>query len=939
MGVSPVSVRAGGWENKRCAERSGARATVTTKRGERAGAPQVRALRNILNMEAANGFADRAVAGGLDRFLETLRGQAEADPALRSLDERGLLSVAYAELGTAQRERWANEVHRFLGDARPAARAPERPAPPPEPAAPPVRDPLDAPLVALRTVNRTQAAAIRRMLIRRRMLTTPDPTVRDLVYLFPMRHVDRRERTAVAKLRAGEEQTIEAVLWEAYEVRLGRGGRIRATQAVVGDDTGNLRVIWWGNPWIAQQLRKAIAATAQTPSGVPRIVLSGKVSIFQGNRQMESPEWELIGSANASGLHTAGLVPFYPTAAITNKRRIPPRRMREIVREALDSTKNSGLRLRIPDPLPDAVREDTGLLPLPEAIDQYHYPASEDAKEQARRRLAFDEFLAIQLKVGMERNYTSSQEGIVLPAFPPVVESFIASLPFELTAGQRTALDEAMRDVSSGGRPMNRVLQGDVGSGKTVVGVALLLDAVAGGYQGAMMAPTEVLAEQHFLNVRRLLGGPEHSLENPDWFSAALEGRDEPVTVALLTGSTRAAPRREILRMAADGSLDLLIGTHALIQEQVALPKLALAVGDEQHRFGVLQREALRGKSAVGEPHLLLMSATPIPRTLALTLYGGLEISTMRELPAGRQEIVTHSVPLARAADAENYLLTQVRAGRQCFVVYPRIDDADDRYGGVDDDDDAAGDEANENSDVVPESAALPPLTAVAEYERLRSTSLADARVGLLHGRMPLTEKQAVMDAFRAGEIDVLVSTPVIEVGIDVPNATVMMVQSPSRFGLAQLHQLRGRVGRGAHRSYCFLVSESEGETFQRLSEARQRRVANGDDWREVEQWFRSALAQAETSRERLNVLVRTNDGFEIAEEDLKMRKRGDTFGTRQSGIARDLMMGDLTDHDLIDAAKEHAGRILAADPELGTLPGLRAAVDRLTAAVTDEMA
>ena len=898
----------------------------------------MRALRNILDMEAANGFPDKAVAGGLDRFLETLRGQAGADPALKSLDERGLLSVAYAELDAARRERWTDEARRFLGDARPAARPGKRATPPEPPPAQPPRNPLDVPLSALRAVNRTQAAAIRRMLIRRRMLTTPEPSVRDLLYLFPLRHVDRTERRAIARLRVGEEQTVEAVLWEAYEVRLGRGGRIRATQAVVGDDTGNLRVIWWGNPWIAQQLKAAIARTAQTPTGVPRIVLSGKVTLFQGKRQMESPEWELQGSATAPGLHTAGLVPFYPLAATTKGRRIPPRRMREIVREALDSTKNGADRPRIPDPLPDAVREDVGLLALPDAIEQAHYPDSEDAKEQARRRLAFDEFLAIQLRVGMERNYTSNQPGIVLPSFPPVVESFIASLPFELTTGQRAALDEAVEDVSSGGRPMSRLLQGDVGSGKTVVAVAMLLTAVTGGYQGAMMAPTEVLAEQHFLNVRRLLSGAEHPLENPDWFSVVLDDREEPVTVALLTGSTRARSRREILRMAEEGTLDLLIGTHALIQEQVALPNLALAVGDEQHRFGVLQREALRGKSAVGEPHLLLMSATPIPRTLALTLYGGLEISTMRELPAGRQEILTRSVDLARASDAENYLLTQVREGRQCFIVYPRIDDADDRFSGAYDDDDAAGDEADENSDLVPESAALPPLTAVAEYERLRSTTLAGVRVGLLHGRMPLPEKQAVMDAFRNGELDVLVSTPVIEVGIDVPNATVMMVQSPTRFGLAQLHQLRGRVGRGAHRSYCFLVAESENETVQRLNEVRQRRVANGDDPQEVEQWFRRALAQAESSRERLNVLVRTNDGFEIAEDDLKMRSQGDFFGTRQSGVAP-VRMARPDDRDLLDASREHAGRILAADPELDTLSGLRAAVERLSAAVTDEMA
>lgn len=913
---------------------------MTAKHGDRAGTPQVRALRNILDMEAANGFPDKAVTGGLDRFLETLRGQVGATPALKPLEEHGLLSIAYAELDPSQRERWADEARRFLGGARPSPRAPRRAAPlePPPPVPTPDRGPLDAPMSTLRSVNRAQAAAIRRMLARRHMLAgSGEPTVRDLLYLFPLRHVDRTERRAVSQLRVGEEETVEAVLWDAYEVRLGRGGRIRATEAVVGDDTGNLRVIWWGNPWIAQQLKAAIARTAQTPSGVPRITLSGKVTLFQGKRQMESPEWELLGAAASPGLHTAGLVPFYPTAATAKGRRIPPRKMREIVREALDSARNGGARLRVPDPLPDAVREDVGLLTLGEAVEQAHYPDSEDAKEQARRRLAFDEFLAIQLRVGMERNYTFSQPGIVLPAFPRMVESFIAALPFELTAGQRSALDEAMRDVTSGGRPMSRLLQGDVGSGKTVVAVALLLTAVAGGYQGAMMAPTEVLAEQHFLNIRRLFGGPESSLENPDWFSAPLEGSDRPITVALLTGSTRARPRREVLRMAADGSLDILIGTHALIQKQVALPNLALAVGDEQHRFGVLQREALRGKSAAGEPHLLLMSATPIPRTLALTLYGGLEISTIGELPAGRQEVLTRSVELARAPDAENYLLTQVREGRQCYVVYPRIDDADDRYG-PGDDDDSAGDEANETSDLVPEQAALPPLTAVAGYERLRSTTLAGARVGLLHGRMPLQEKQAVMDAFRAGEVDVLVATPVIEVGIDVPNATVMMIQSPARFGLAQLHQLRGRVGRGAHRSYCFLVAESEAETARRLADARQRRVASGDDPLEVEQWFRRSLAQAETSRQRLNVLVRTNDGFEIAEADLEMRSQGDFFGTRQSGIAR-VRMARPDDRDLLEASREHAGRILAADPELATLSGLRAAVGQLTAAVTDEMA
>ncbi len=934
---------------------------MTTKPDQ--GARLVRALRDILRMEADKGFPNEAVRGGLDKFLANLQRGAGAHPTVRALADHGLLSVGYADLDRARRERWAAEAGRFLGDA-----APPLPNPPPQTGegrigSPPQTAPsvipakagtqnapppqtgeagkgLDAPLSGLRSVNKTHAAAIRRMLVRRHMIAeSVEPTVRDLLYLFPLRHIDRTERRTISQLRIGEEQTIEVVLWETYEVRLGRGGRIRATQATVGDATGNLRVIWWGNPWIAQQLKTAIARTAQTPSGTPALVLSGKVTLFQGKRQMESPEWELQGAAASPGLHTAGHVPVYPSPATTKGKRIPPRKMREIVRDALDSLKTGGDRLNVPDPLPDAARRAVGLLPLAGAVEKAHYPESEDTKEQARRRLAFDEFLAIQLRVGMERNYTAGQTGITLPASPEMVHSFIASLPFALTEGQRGAIAEAMRDVSSGGRPMSRLLQGDVGSGKTVVALAMLLAAVAGGYQGAMMAPTEVLADQHFLNVRRLLGGVAQPVQDQDWFAVYLEGRKEPSTVALLTGSTRARARREILRMAADGALDILIGTHALIQAQVALPNLALAVGDEQHRFGVLQRDALRGKSAIGEPHLLLMSATPIPRSLALTLYGGLDISTIRELPGGRQEIVTRNVELARAAGAEDYLVEQVRAGRQCFIVYPRIDDADDRSSGAyEDDEDAAGDANNEDSDIAPEPVTLPPLTAVAEYERLRSTTLSGVRVGLLHGRMPLAEKQGVMGAFRNGEVDVLVSTPVIEVGIDVPNATVMMIQSPTRFGLAQLHQLRGRVGRGSHRSYCFLVAESEGETMARLAEVRRRRSAIGEDAQETELWFRRALAQAESSRERLNVLARTNDGFEIAEADLRMRSEGDFFGTRQSGAAP-IRMARLDDRDLLDASRGQAAMILEADPELRTLPGLRAAVDRLGTAVTDDMA
>lgn len=924
-------------------------------------------------MEADGGFPDKAVSGGLDKFLETLRREADADPALAPLSESGLLAVRYAELDAAQRERWARQVRRFIGEPpakRRGANSRAGPLPPSgegenraagasasgrraSPRAGPLpssgegenkaagaaatasaaeeKNPLDAPLGSLRGANKSQAAAIRKALLKRGAVGEEgEPSVRDLLSFFPLRHADYREQRTVAQLRVGEHQTVTAALWEAYETRLGRGGRIRATHATVGDDTGNLRVVWWGNPWLAQTLNRAIAEAAQTAvNGVPRLALSGKVTLFHGKKQMESPEWEIAGEEPSAGVHTGGLVPVYPSVGTTKGRRIPPRKLRETIREALDAAKAQG---GVHDPLPDAARRASALLPLGRAVEQYHYPDSEPDKEQARRRLAFDELLAIQLKLAMERDYANQRTGPTLPSFPPLAQSFIASLPFALTEGQRTALGEAMADVSGGGRPMSRLLQGDVGSGKTVVAAAMLLTAVAAGYQGAMMAPTEVLAEQHFLNLRLLMQGREEALGNANWFAVPLDGRAEPVTVGLLTGSVRAAPRRELLRMAAEGTLDLLIGTHALIQKGVDLPNLALAVGDEQHRFGVLQREALRGKSAVGEPHLLLMSATPIPRSLALTLYGGLEVSTIRELPQGRQEIVTRVVDAARAEDAEGYLVEQIREGRQCFIVYPRIDEADDAG------DEDADDGGDENSDATPESAAPSALAAVPEYERLRSTTLSSVRVGLLHGRMPLQEKQGVMEDFRAGRIDALVSTPVIEVGIDVPNATVMMIRSPSRFGLAQLHQLRGRVGRGAHRSYCFLVAESEGAALRRLGEARQRRAAAGADPQEAEQWFKRAVAQNEAGQERLAVLARTNDGFEIAEADLRMRGHGDFFGARQSGMAA-VRMANVDDRDLMEAARDQASAILAADPDLSGSPTLRVAVECLSAAITGEMA
>ena len=401
---------------------------------------------------------------------------------------------------------------------------------------------------------------------------------------------------------------------------------------------------------------------------------------------------------------------------------------------------------------------------------------------------------------------------------------------------------------------MNRLLQGEVGSGKTVVALTALLSAAAAGYQGALMAPTEVLAEQHFRSTSRLLKGMQRQVEEDNLISVYLDGLERPVSVGLLTGSVRASVKRLLTSMAADGTLDLIIGTQALIQNGVSIPNLALAVADEQHRFGVMQRSALRLRGGEN-PHTLIMSATPIPRTLSLTMYGDLDISTLDELPAGRQQIRTRWVSQGHRAEAYQFVRDQVAEGRQAFIVCPLID----------------------------ESVSIEARAATEEYERLSGEVFPDLRVGLLHGRMHSRDKDRILRTFGDGGLDVLVTTAVVEVGIDVPNATIMLIEGAERFGLAQLHQFRGRVGRGEHRSYCLLLS-SETQTM--------------------------------SARERLSALERTHDGFQLAEIDLQLRGPGDFFGTRQSGLPA-LRMAQFSDRGLLESARELATRIADEDPEL----------------------
>ena len=805
-------------------------------------------FRNILELEQVNGFNDKAVIGGMDGFV---RRWADSMTALvsKSALNRHLICPGYSGMTIVERGKWVAQWRTLLESNQPAFppnTEPTTPAKPPrsragqknliETATRPFRSrsksrpestaatiDLDAPVTSLRRVDAKLATRLARLDV---------ATVRDLLYLFPRRHLDYSVKAKIAELSYGQERTVEGQIMEAREVRLGQQrGPIR-TEAVLSDDTGNIKITWFGQTYLARTLKPGT-----------RIAVSGKVDEFQGRLVFESPEHEILRSGQPA-THTGRLLPVYPlTAGLTG------RNLRSLTWQTIEEWLGG-----IEEYLPPALLARTGLMPLPEAIRQAHYPDDSGKWASARRRLAFDELLTLQLSV-LARRQRDNQlvEGISIDAVTDLVDGFIDSLPFSLTGAQKQCVEEILADLRRGTPPMNRLLQGEVGSGKTVVVLVALLATIAAGYQGAIMVPTEVLAEQHFQTVTQLLSGLTDTTQVDNLLTASVESLGRPITVGLLTGSTRAKPRRKLTGMAAEGSLDLLIGTQALIQEGVELPRLALAVMDEQHRFGVMQRSALRQKSGEN-PHTLVMSATPIPRTLALTLYGDLDISTINELPPGRQEIMTRWPDSDRREVVYGFVRKQIQDGRQAFIVYPLID----------------------------ESEAIEAKAATDEHKRLSQEVFPDLRLGLLHGRMSAKEKDRVMRQFRDGELDILVTTAVVEVGIDVPNATIMLIEGADRFGLSQLHQFRGRVGRGEHKSYCILISEN----------------ASGN------------------ARERLTALEQTQDGFQLAEVDLELRGPGDFFGTRQSGLPN-LRMAQLSDRELLDLARKEANAIIEEDPTL----------------------
>ncbi|MFC2011611.1 ATP-dependent DNA helicase RecG [Chloroflexota bacterium] len=785
-------------------------------------------LRKILELECSKGYVDSAVMGGLDRFLRNWAGQAvesiTTPGLLRRFKKLNLVKSDYSSLTIEQRKEWIDEVLSFVADLEAGSGEKEKPASQVKRTPSTVRKrkqaagpSLDSPITIVRGISATLATRFNKLGVQ---------TVRDLLYFFPHRHLDYSQTKPIAQITEGSEETIIANVWEARETR--PGGR-RSTEATVGDETGNIRVVWFNNPYLAKRLT--------TNS---RVVISGRVSLFQGRYVFQSPEWELVEDREL--IHAGRLVPLY---SLTQG--LHPRQVRNLMKEVVDQW-----AWQVEDFVPQDIKERCSLMPLPEAISQAHFPEDEDSKNTARVRLAFDELFILQLGVlNKKREWQEGQPGSPISTDKKVLKAFLQSLPFTLTEAQSKVLKEMLVDLGRS-QAMSRLLQGDVGSGKTVVAAAALLMAAANGYQGAFMAPTEILAEQHFQTIRQLLSGAGRLEEEADYLSSYSGILARPLTVAILIGAITLAKKRELQRRIKDGEIDIIIGTHALIQKEVEFHKLGLAVIDEQHRFGVEQRSALRQKGF--NPHVSVMTATPIPRTLALTLYGDLDLSVIDEMPPGRQEIKTKWLKPSQRNSAYSFVRKQVAEGRQAFIICPLIE----------------------------ESEAVQARAAVAEYEHLSRQVFPELRLGLLHGRISASDKEEVMHRFHAGELDILVATPVVEVGIDVPNATVMLVESADRFGLSQLHQFRGRVGRGQEQSYCMLLAENP----------------------------------SQVARQRLDIIESNQDGFQLAEEDLKLRGPGEFFGTRQSGIP-DLKMAKISDVAILELARSEAIKLFEKDKTL----------------------
>ncbi|HEX9838015.1 MAG TPA: ATP-dependent DNA helicase RecG [Anaerolineales bacterium] len=825
--------------------------------------PSLEKLRKFFRLEHENGYANSAIIGGLAKMLDYWEGEARADriqeeviqavvQRLRSYDGLSPQSRADALKGLWKRigETYpeAQQKPRGVPSRRPATVASTEPVeahvetgqqkppppsaqPPPEvsqpetrqkqeyrarPPAPPRSESvagartsatpaaLDAKLTVLQGVGPRHAETLGKLGLH---------TLGDMLYYYPRRYDDYSQLKPIKDLFYGEVVTVIGTI-QSVNTRPIRGGKASIIEVIISDGTGRLRLSFFNQPWLANRFKMGDA-----------ISVSGKIDQYLGRLVMNGPDWE---SVEVENLHTNRIVPIYPLTE-----RVTQKWLRSLMKQVVEYWAPA-----VADALPQSVRSSARLMPLAEALLQVHFPDSQEKLRDARERLAFDEIFYLQMGVLRQKRDWKSVEAKRFSISDDWLGARLTSLPFALTSAQRNALKDIRTDLESG-RPMNRLLQGDVGSGKTVVAALAAGMITVHNSQAAIMAPTSILAEQHYRSFCRLLAGENGILQ---------EGQ-----IRLLVGDTPEAEKEAIRAGLADGSVKIVIGTHAILEEPVAFQDLQFAVIDEQHRFGVEQRAALRTKGT--NPHLLVMTATPIPRSLALTLYGDLDLSIIDEMPAGRQPVNTYVLRPQERERAFTLLRGQIKDGKQAFIIYPLIE----------------------------ESEKIEARAAVDDYETLSKEVFHDLKLGLLHGRMRPDEKDETMLKFRDKKYNILVSTTVVEVGVDIPNATVMLIEGADRFGLAQLHQLRGRVGRGSDQSYCLLIPTHEDAT----------------------------------ENERLRAMADSNDGFVLAERDLQQRGPGEFLGTRQSGYASGLRMASITDVKLIEKARLQAQKLFDQDADL----------------------
>ncbi len=816
--------------------------------------PSLEKLRKFFRLEHENKYENTAIIGGLARMLDYWEGEARADGVTEDVIQAVVSRLrAYEKLSPTGRADSLKGLWKRIGETYPeAGQKPRTQNQPPRPArsdadgetnapevnqAPPQNQnqqrqhpqqqqkqkqapqrfesatsakhsqtpaALGAQLTVLQGVGPKSAESLERLGMK---------TLGDMLYYFPRRYEDYTLLKPIQSLMYGDVVTVLGTIQSVHN-RPVRGGKMNIIEVVIADGTGSMRVTFFNQPWLLNRFKVGDA-----------ISVSGKIDQYLGRIVMNSPDWESVEMEN---LHTNRIVPIYPlTERITQK--WLRNQMKQVVAFWAPA---------VVDALPDTIKREAGLVSLGEALTQAHFPDSQEKKDRARQRLAFDEIFYLQMGVLRQKRDWQNVDGKRFAVSDGWLDARLLALPFTLTSAQQSALTDIRGDLDSG-KPMNRLVQGDVGSGKTVIAALGASMVVSNGAQAAIMAPTSILAEQHYRNFTSLLAGENEFLQSDE--------------IRLLVGNTSGSEKEAIRAGLADGSIKIVIGTHAVIEPDVQFKELQFVVIDEQHRFGVEQRAELRSKGT--NPHLLVMTATPIPRSLALTMFGDLDISVMNVMPVGRQPIATHVLRPQERERAYTMIRAQVRQGNQAFIVYPLID----------------------------ESEKINVRAAVDDFETLSKQVFPDLKLALLHGRMKPAEKDEAMLKFRDREFDILVSTTVIEVGVDVPNSTLMLIEGADRFGLAQLHQLRGRVGRGSVASTCLLIPTHED-------------AAEND---------------------RLQAMSTTNDGFELADLDLKLRGPGEFLGTRQAGFASSLKMASITDVALIEKAREQAKSLFERDPEL----------------------